>query len=168
MFTVLRCFWGLFESHRELQGEAPSARISGKLEGGTHQQLVGDLEVEDVVHLVPAFGQHAVQLLRLTHVAENRRCVSVQRHVVWGSKLMPGAAEATQVLQSKSSYWGRGAGATRSMDIAVGLSHLRDRAREAVEDETGAALRRRDVVLDEAHHDVIRHQRPRIHCLLRL
>ena len=40
---------------------------------------------------------------------------------------------------------------------------LRGGAREAVEDEAVGALGRLDVVLDDAHHDVVRHEAARLH-----
>ena len=41
---------------------------------------------------------------------------------------------------------------------AAARPHLHHRAREAVEHKAGAALRVLDVLLNQAHHDLIRHQ----------
>ena len=44
---------------------------------------------------------------------------------------------------------------------------LRHGAREPVEDEAVPALRLLDGLLDDAHHDVVGHQRARLHGVLR-
>lgn len=54
-----------------------------------------------------------------------------------------------------------------SQDCGI-MSHLHDCAGEAVQDKAGAAFWRADVVRYEAHHNLIRHQRPRVHRLLSL
>mmetsp|Transcript_22516 Transcript_22516/g.51880 ORF Transcript_22516/g.51880 Transcript_22516/m.51880 type:complete len:206 (+) Transcript_22516:668-1285(+) len=59
------------------------------------------------------------------------------------------------------------AGALRHQHL-VKLLRLRHRTWEAVENKTAAALRRADVVLDDADHDLIRDKPPSFHHRLRL